>query len=113
MKKENLNKALCLMAPGTPEYNRGVLATLGLESMAIKHEMLSRRVLLLVQQRDSMIPDGGHLFEHIEIDHGTNAIQQRIYTEVYRRNEAWRPIQALIIKARGELVDPLPWGSDD
>ena len=113
MKKEDLNRAICLMAQGTPEYNRGVLATLGLESMAIKHEILSRNVMILCQKRDSMIPNGVDLFYRIETDHGANALQQRVYTEVARRDEAWRPIQVMIDKARGELVDPLPWGGDD
>jgi len=103
MKTENLNRAISEMAPGTPEYNRGVLATLGMEDMAIKHQMLSRKALLLMQKRDSMIPDGGHLFERIEMDDATNAVQQQIYTEIVRRNEAWRPIQAMIEKARSEL----------
>ena len=103
MNTETLNQAIVRMAQGTPEYNRGVLATIGREDMAIKHEMLSRRALLLMQQRDSMIPDGTHLFDHIEMDHATNAIQQQIYTEVARREEAWRPIRAMIDKARREL----------
>ena len=103
MKKEDLNRAISEMTQWTPQYNRGVLATLGKEDIAIRHEMLSRRALLLMRQRDSMIPDGGHLFEHIEMDDATNAVQQQIYTAVARREEAWRTIQAMIDKARGEL----------
>ena len=103
MKKEDLNRAISEMTQWTPQYNRGVLATLGKEDIAIRHEMLSRRALLLMRQRDSMIPDGGHLFEHIEIDNAINTIQEQIYTAVARREEAWRTIQAMIDKARGEL----------
>jgi len=104
MNTENLNKAISEMTQWTPQYNRGVLATIGLEDIAIRHEMLSRRALLLMRQRDSMIPDGCHLFEHIdEIDNAINTIQEQIYTAVARREEAWRTIQAMIDKARGEL----------
>ena len=100
MNYKNLNQAIMEMSQETPEYNRGVLATIGKEDMAVRHGMFSRTVTFLCQKRDSMIPDSGRLFDYIEMDHATNEIQQQIYTEVARREEAWRPIQAMIDKAR-------------
>ena len=106
MNTENLNKAIVRMAQGTPEYNRGVLATIGREDIAIEHEVRSRTVMTLCQKRDSMIPDGGHLFEHIdcvENDAAVNAIQRKIVVAVARRDAAWMQIQEMIYKARSEL----------
>ena len=104
--------AISQMAENLHDYNRGVLAMLGIENMAAEHEMICGMVEILIQQREDLAPGSGSLFDAIELTPEQQKIQEQIDWNVARRNEAWAPIQAMIDEARAQLdaADPLGLG---
>lgn len=101
--------AISQMADLLHDYNRGVLAMLGMENMAAEHEMICGMVKILIQKRDDLAPVSDSLFDAIELTPEQQKIQDRIDWNVARRNAAWAPIQAMIDEARAQLCadDPL------
>lgn len=95
--------AICEMAAALHLYNRGVLSTMGLRDLAVAHEMVSRTIEDLCEQRDRLLPETDALFDRIDPTRWPPeavAIQGLIDAAVRRRDSAWEPIQALIDEAR-------------
>lgn len=106
-------EAISQMAPARHDYNRGVLAMLGKESLAGDHEMVCRTIEGLIAQRDALLP-GPQSFDDLLADLPPEAakIQSYIDDASARRNAAWAPIQAIINEALAalEAADPLGLG---
>lgn len=95
--------AICEMASALHQYNRGVLSMMGLRDLAVAHEMASRTIEDLREQRDRLIPKSDSLFDLIDEARWPPeavALQERIDAAARRRDSAWKPIQALIDEAR-------------
>ena len=95
-------EAVSQMAEGLHEYNRGVLAMLGREQLAVNYRADHNQVTRLVEQRDA-------LPETVFDSH--TAEYERLSAEIDKASavmaSSWAPIQSLIDEAR-TLIATLP-----
>lgn len=97
--QKQVAEAVSQMAEALHEYNRGVLAALGHEQLAVNHRSDHSRVTDLVAQREALpetIFDATHSAEY-------ERLSAEIDKESAVMHASWAPIQALIDQARREL----------
>ncbi len=89
------------MGPGLHEYNRGVLAMLGMLDIALAHEGHARRISMLVADRDALRPPPVTFADLIaDLSPEGLRLQMQIDEERMYQAFAWEPIQELIDEAR-------------
>lgn len=95
-----LNQAIVAMNYATHEYNRGVLAAIGKEQLAINYASSHRQVNELAAKRDAAQGDAG-LFAPLNEEAQNYEDALRKMTKIC--NNDWAAIQEIIDSARASL----------
>lgn len=101
-------KTIVAMQHATHEYNRGVLAMLGKEQLALNYASSHRQIDHLAQQRDAAQGDSG-IFAQLNAE--AQKYEDQLREATTHCNADWAEIQAIIDKAQ-QLIDAADDGMD-
>ena len=103
--------AIAAMGENLHGYNRGVLAMLGQEQLAVDYELVTKHIEVLVDRRNSAqpLPENFTFSDLLVTTPESEKIDLEVKDMQVRQRAAWAPIQAMIDDADSiiDAADPM------